>query len=304
MGKFIDLTGQKFGELTALTPAAKRNDRYTRWICQCSCGKITEVRTDYLTNGHTTSCGHIKKQYFYKLDLVGQKFGKLTVLEPVPPASQKCKCDCGNIIVVETSNLTNGNTQSCGCYQKQQASESNFKSLVGQRFGKLVVVERVENNRFGHVCYRCKCDCGGGAIVDATNLRGGSTNSCGCIKSKGEMAINQWLTNHHIQFEPQYSHNDIFLSSGRRPTFDFAIFDSNKKLLCLVEYQGPQHYSYSGYGWDNEENFKQTVRRDEERRTQCKTLNIPLYEIPHWEFNNIDIILENIIKGNISLEEN
>ena len=55
--------------------------------------------------------------------------------------------------------------------KKQRTSEATFKSLVGQRFGKLVVVERVANNRFDHVCYRCKCDCGGGTIVDSTNLK-------------------------------------------------------------------------------------------------------------------------------------
>lgn len=299
--KRLDLTDQVFGKLTVIAPALKRNDKYTRWICNCECGKITEVRTDYLTSGHTTSCGHLKDQHFYKLNLVGQKFGKLTVMEAIPPIYQRCLCDCGNTVVVETSNLTNGNTQSCGCYQRQRTSEVSFKSLIGQRFGKLVVIERVENNRFGHVCYRCLCDCGGGAIVDASNLRSGNTNSCGCIKSKGEMKINQWLMNHHINFVPQYSHNDIFLSSGRRPFFDFAIFDNNKSLLCLIEYQGPQHYGYSGYGWDNEENFKQTIRRDEERRHECKKLNIPLYEIPYWEFDNIGTILNGVIQQVIEI---
>lgn len=79
--------------------------------------------------------------------------------------------------------------------------------------------------------------------------------------------------------------------------FDFAIFDNHDNLLCLVEYQGPQHYDYSGYGWDNEENFKQTVRRDEERREGCKRLDIPLYEIPYWELDNIDEILNKIINN-------
>lgn len=293
----LDLRGKVFGELTVIEPAPKRNDKYTRWVCRCKCGKDTEVRTDYLTNGHTTTCGHLKDQYFYKLDLVGKKFGRLTVIEPVPPIYQKCKCDCGNKVIVATYNLTNSNTQSCGCYQKQRTSESTFKSLVGQRFGKLTVIERVENNRFGHVCYKCLCDCGGGAIVDASNLRGGYTNSCGCIKSKGEMKINQWLMSRNLNFIPQFSHDDIYLSSGRRPFFDFAMFDQNKNLLCIIEYQGPQHYDYSGYGWDNEDNFKQTVRRDEERRQECKKLNIPLYEIPYWEFDNIENILEDILQN-------
>jgi hypothetical protein len=100
------------------------------------------------------------------------------------------------------------------------------------------VLERIENNRFGHVCYRCKCDCGGETIVDANNLRNGNTNSCGCIKSKGEMLINNWLQEHNIVFQSQYSHDNIILESGRRPFFDFAIFDNQNNLLCFIEYNG------------------------------------------------------------------
>lgn len=72
--KRLDLTNRVFGKLVVIAPATKRDDKYTRWICSCECGKITEVRTDYLTNGHTTSCGHLKDQHFYKLNLVGQTF--------------------------------------------------------------------------------------------------------------------------------------------------------------------------------------------------------------------------------------
>jgi hypothetical protein len=293
--KKLNLIGKKYGLLTVLMegePHTKPSGtKITTWVCLCDCGNTVTVRTEYLRSGHTQSCGCLCG----RTDITGKRFGKLVVVEYVDNSSYLCKCDCGNVVTVKTCNLKNGNTLSCGCYQKQRISEATFKSLVGQRFGKLVVVERVANNRFGHVCYRCKCDCGGGTIVDSTNLKNGNTTSCGCIKSKGEMKINQWLTNHKINFIPQYSHNDIFLSSGRRPFFDFAIFDNSDNLLCLIEYQGPQHYGYSGYGWDNEENFKQTVRRDDERRDGCKRLNIPLYEIPYWDFDNTDKILEMII---------
>ena len=67
----LDLTNQQFGKLKVIKPAPKRNDRYTRWICECECGNIVEVRTDYLTSAHTTSCGcekmkHFSKNYFIK----------------------------------------------------------------------------------------------------------------------------------------------------------------------------------------------------------------------------------------------
>jgi hypothetical protein len=110
------------------------------------------------------------------------------------------------------------------------------------------------------------------------------------------MKIQQYLQANKINYISQYSHDNIFLSSGRRPFFDFAIFDNDNNLLCFIEYQGKQHYEYSGNGWDNKENYQATKRRDNERRMECKRLNIPLYEIPYWELDNIDNVLANIIK--------
>lgn len=287
MAKALDLTNQKFGKLTALKRAPKRTDKYTRWVCLCECGNITEIRTDYLRNGHTTSCGCNAG----RIDHTNERFGRLVAIQHLSGGKYLCKCDCGNIVEVETTNLTSGNTQSCGCLQKDRTSEALLKSLIGQRFGKLVVIEKADNNKFGHVCWKCQCDCGGITIVDATNLRNGNTSSCGCIKSKGEMIINNWLQKHHIDFQPQYSVSEIVLESGRHPFFDFGIFKNNK-LICLLEYNGKQHYSYSNIGWDTKENFEKTVDRDKQKEKQCKQLGIPLYIIKYNE--DIEKKLSNI----------
>lgn len=61
-------------------------------------------------------------------DIVGERFGRLTVLcrveDKVYPKGYKkpqyeCVCDCGNKKVVERGNLLTGNTTSCGCYKKE-----------------------------------------------------------------------------------------------------------------------------------------------------------------------------------------
>ena len=233
MPKALDLANQKFGKLLVISKAQKRNDKYTRWICQCDCGNQIEVRTDYLRNGHTTSCGCIKEQFFQQKDLVGQQFGRLTVIENLSGGKKKCKCQCGNIVEVKTDNLTSGNTQSCGCYQKDQTSKACFQSLVGNKYGKLTVIERDKNDKFNQVQYKCLCDCGGITTVSANNLRNGITNSCGCLKSKGEMLINKWLQDHNINFKTQYSIEEIILESGRHPLFDFAIFNKNNNIFSV-----------------------------------------------------------------------
>lgn len=59
-------------------------------------------------------------------------------------------------------------------------------SYVGQRFGRLIALERfVEFNARANknvTYYKCKCDCGNSTTVRYSNLKNGCTNSCGCIK--------------------------------------------------------------------------------------------------------------------------
>lgn len=284
---FKDRTNIKYGKLTAIEYLGK-----SMWKCQCDCGNEKIVSGGHLETGHTKSCGCYRPP---RIDLTNQKFGRLIALEYNGNSKWKCRCDCGNELLVETGNLRTGNTKSCGCYQRDRAHEANFQDLSGQIFGKLTVIKRVENNRFDQVCYQCQCECGGTTIVPAQNLRKGITNSCGCIKSKGEMLINKWLVKHQINFHPQYSTEKIVLDSGRHPFFDFAIFNNNNQLICLIEYNGRQHYGYKNYGWDNEDNFLKTQHRDKQKIEQCKKLNIPLYIIKYDE--NIESRLEEIFSG-------
>lgn len=61
------------------------------------------------------------------IDLTGKKFGKLTVIEFEFVKNKrrywKCKCDCGNIKIVQLPHLTSGHTQSCGCLHKEKVKQ-------------------------------------------------------------------------------------------------------------------------------------------------------------------------------------
>ena len=68
------------------------------------------------------------------IDLIGQKFGRLTVVERAENGIRKdgspftrwmCKCDCGKEKIVTGSNLRKGITKSCGCYAKEQTGKIN-----------------------------------------------------------------------------------------------------------------------------------------------------------------------------------
>jgi hypothetical protein len=56
-GQKLDLAGQRFGLLLAVSPAESDTNGKTRWRCHCDCGQSTTVRTHSLRSGETSSCG-------------------------------------------------------------------------------------------------------------------------------------------------------------------------------------------------------------------------------------------------------
>jgi len=67
-----------------------------------------------------------------KLNLVGQKFNRLTVIKFAYIKNKRtawlCKCDCGNFTIVVNSSLKNGDTKSCGCLKRDKTIEKNILS--------------------------------------------------------------------------------------------------------------------------------------------------------------------------------
>lgn len=72
MGKFIDLTGQRFGRLTVLEYAGYQKG--VMWKCRCDCGQEKIVRSDHLRYGKTVSCGCYRNTVSVKV--TGEKIRK------------------------------------------------------------------------------------------------------------------------------------------------------------------------------------------------------------------------------------
>ena len=54
--------------------------------------------------------------------------------------------------------------------------------LTGQRFGRLTVIEEVDQRKYNKIFWKCVCDCGRITIVHGSNLKSGHTESCGCLR--------------------------------------------------------------------------------------------------------------------------
>ena len=65
------------------------------------------------------------------LDLIGQRFGRLTALYPTEKRKNRkvvwhCSCDCGSTLDVVSTSLSSNHTNSCGCYLKERITVHNM----------------------------------------------------------------------------------------------------------------------------------------------------------------------------------
>lgn len=257
--------------------------------------------------GKRTHCGCKNKNKLKPanaLDLVGQKFGRLTVLEDDGTRYRttykgkeklqikwKCVCSCNNhnIVYVTSDRLKSGQTQSCGCLQKERASKVNSRDITNQRFGKLVALsptgKSFSTTNGSSKIWLCQCDCGKTKEVPAIHLLSGHVQSCGCLISNGENLIRTLLVKMNINFIQQYKFEGcINPKTNAQLIFDFYLPDYN----CCIEYDGIQHFKYRDTGWNTEDNFKQTKYRDSIKNKYCIKNNIHLIRIPYTDYKKIN----------------
>jgi hypothetical protein len=171
------------------------------------------------------------------INLLGQRFGRLVVVERMRQNKRdrpawRCLCDCGVETIIEGENLRYGHTKSCGCLIP------NFIDLTGQRFGKLVVLEMADRNKFHHILWKCKCDCGMLKSVSTTVLRNGKTISCGCAHKEAMVALSKQYREAHGCISETYEYK-IWQSAkhrAKRDNLPFNILPSDIIIpkLCPV----------------------------------------------------------------------
>ena len=115
------MVGQKINKWTIIEYIS--NNKTSKFLCQCECG-IIKVNVYNLINHKTKDCGCGRKKALSETkskDLTGKRFGKLVAIEKLPYSNKfkrilyKCKCDCGNEVIVPSQSLVTHHTVSCGC---------------------------------------------------------------------------------------------------------------------------------------------------------------------------------------------
>lgn len=154
-----------------------------------------------------------------RLELYGQKFGRLLAIEPDEKYRGKwkwlCKCDCGRMASVVGSRLIGGHTRSCGCIRTECAREmgSTYKHLIipgdnefarkankiknmtvkqdtaermtafiGQSINGVEILQLLPRNAHGELKFwlRCPCPSRTEFAKNVYEVTGGKVKSCGC----------------------------------------------------------------------------------------------------------------------------
>lgn len=190
MSRSKELVGKRFGKLFVEEMVGVNNDNRPLYRCRCDCGNEKIVTSRRLMEGKEFSCGCDKRE-----NLTGKQFGRWTVISKAEKRGRyyywHCKCFCGNEKDVRERSLLEGTSMSCGCIQKEVAakmcSETKKKDLIGERFGRLLVVENLGYKRERHgTIWRCLCDCGNEVNVVGHALKKGATVSCGCYARESQ----------------------------------------------------------------------------------------------------------------------
>lgn len=181
-----------------------------------------------------------------------------------------------------------------------------YKNEIGNRYGKLLVVEKANNTLSGIARWRCKCDCGKESIVIGSSLRNGTSKSCGCstgVKRTGLTIYKRLfrLTKYHCL------KNSV--------PFELSLDDYKNLLLQKCNYCGRDPYSikygYHRLSYSKGKQFDETIKLNgidqilpskgytkDNVVTCCKYCNRAKSDLSIEEFKNLIILLYNNLINN------
>jgi hypothetical protein len=124
---------RRYGRWTIVEPLTEKPRAQDRVLCRCDCGNERRIRFYKLVEGHTKSCGCLRRDRMTGVAwpqlapendgqvVPGARFGRWTVIgEPESGKNRValCECDCGTQRKVVIGHLLNGKTKSCGCLRR------------------------------------------------------------------------------------------------------------------------------------------------------------------------------------------
>lgn len=145
-----------------------QNTRRKTFFCQCKVEKMNKLKFDL--RGQIFGDLLVEDIDIQKTNDSKDKYGKRIVQWKT--ICQKCG-NCSSHSITELKKFQSKNTSGC--------VKCHGKNLIGQKFNRLQVLEKVETDIYQPTKYLCLCDCGNTVVVDQSSLLNNNTRSCGCL---------------------------------------------------------------------------------------------------------------------------
>ena len=279
MAAAVNLVGSQFGngwEATAKLTCAQYRDIYIQETGDTS----KQIKNShYLCHNH--ECG---------VDTYMESTTIQRAIRSGASCMSKCKgCSkdktkCFYVTVCREKNLT-------------KIPDRTKKINIGDVIGLWTVVDISDSGaNSDHQCHaHCTCNlCGAKKTVRFDHLSDLNV-ACDCFRShsSGEMLVKQSLDKLHLPYQSEYTFPDLVGTGGGALRYDYAIFDFNKKIIGLIEFDGQQHFQEAGTYFNPTGRVQE---HDEIKNMYAYMHNIPLLRIPYNQAAQTEELLIDFIK--------
>ncbi|WP_413025039.1 hypothetical protein [Paenibacillus taichungensis] len=287
---FISAVEQQTGnEYTFLEKYIKANTKIS--VKHNFCGYEYKVTPSKFINGRRCPyCAkRVKDTAFFKneiFDMYGSEYEVIGEYVAAAKPLEVIHRTCGNKYSTTPNNMLAGK----GCAKCNKPRRIDTKAYIEDvkrvHSDEIVVIGEYKNSntkiKIKHVCgYEW-------SVYPLSILKGHGCPKCQF--SRGEKEVEEFLSKNDLLYDFQIKFENC--KYRKVLPFDFGIYKETEydKLLCLIEYDGEQHYEPMRFS-KGATSLKLIQKRDKIKDDYCKANNIPLIRIPYWEFKNINSIL-------------
>jgi hypothetical protein len=118
----------------------------------------------------------------------------------------------------------------------------SFRDLTGQKFGRLTVLERVQDyispKGQRHAQWLCECDCANKVVVRGSYLKNGNTKSCGCLDSETTAKRNKDICKKYNTYDLNGEYGIGYTSKCEEFYFDLEDYDKIKDYCWYLDKDG------------------------------------------------------------------
>lgn len=167
--------GERFNMLTIENLLGEDESGNQIVECKCECGNKKVTKFLYLKDNEVKSCGCLAGRKYKVVGMIKNDIECLSdVFKVDGKETVRIKCHCGNICDRLFDSFKRGYMKSCGCEIKR------YQINIGEKHGRLTIIDILPNNKYGSRMVQAKCECGSVKKYQYGSIINKEDRSCGC----------------------------------------------------------------------------------------------------------------------------